>query len=127
MKGLIDKLYKIKEIVEGNKELFITGASIVASYGVSLATNRGDIFGPTGHILMGPFFKEVGDKIHSYIQGKNKTLYEIISISGFSSLFQLLKYLNCMPLPGIGNEFEVSKIVYSIVSGLIAIGYEKKR
>jgi hypothetical protein len=31
-----------------------------------------------------------------------------------------------MPLPGVGNEFEVSKIIYSLVGGSIAIGYEKK-
>jgi hypothetical protein len=66
MKKLVGKLYDIKEKVKENKELFLTGGSIVASYGIGLATGRGDIFGPVGHILMGPFFKEVGDK-NSYL------------------------------------------------------------
>lgn len=129
MKKLIKKLYSVGKTIEENKGLLVTGASVACSYGISLATGHGDIFGPVGHVLMGPFLKEIGDKIHSYIseRKKGKLLYELGSILGGSSTFQVLKYFNCMPLPGVGNEFEISKVIYSVIGGLIAIGYERKK
>jgi hypothetical protein len=32
-----------------------------------------------------------------------------------------------MPLPEVGNEFEVNKILCSLVGGLISIGYDKRK
>lgn len=125
MKESFKELYRY---LYENKGLFFSFSSIAVIYGCSLLTGRGDILSPVGHFLLGPFFKEVGSSISKYLRkGKSKSAYELGSVVGGNFSFQLLKCLGYIPLPGIGDEFEIPSILYGITGGLVAMVYERRK
>jgi len=104
------------------KRLCAFSSGLTASYLTSLFTELGSYSSIFGHILMGPLSVEIGSIIHKYIKKGKEIYYEIGSMVALNSLFQVLKYLNLMPLPGVGNNFE-----YGIFGGSIYLAYKHDR
>jgi hypothetical protein len=107
--------------------LFLTGGSLVTEYGVDIGPTHGaygDVLGPVGHVLMGPFTKQIGTFLHAYIGKGPKSAYEIASIFLFNTLFQGVKYSGLLSIPNVGHDFGWEEIALGVVSGLLAKAYE---